>query len=109
MKIITITSQADLDALPDKFEEYTRIEIRASVKIRVNKARENSSVVACPGIYQSTLSSGTLVKAVRVIAFVRPPVYRKRFMFWETAEKVANERWKPLFDEAMEAALDRAR
>jgi hypothetical protein len=62
-----------------------------------------------PGIYQSTLSGGTLTKAVRVIAFVRPPVYRKRFLFWETAEKVAQEKWRPLFDEAMEAALDKAR
>jgi hypothetical protein len=47
MKIVTIKTQQELDALPERFEEYTRIEIRAAIRIFIiNKAWENSSVVA---------------------------------------------------------------
>jgi alpha-tubulin suppressor-like RCC1 family protein len=43
---ITVTTQAELDALPDKFDECTWIYIKSTQKIIVRKARENSSVVA---------------------------------------------------------------
>jgi len=46
MKRIDIKTQAELDALPDKFSEYTFIDIKATERIVVVKARENSSVVA---------------------------------------------------------------
>jgi hypothetical protein len=47
MKTIVIATQAEFDALPDKFSEYTCIEIRSTTsRIIVSKARENSSVVA---------------------------------------------------------------
>ena len=46
MREIKITTQAELDALPDSFSEYTIISIRAKVRIIINKARGNSSVVA---------------------------------------------------------------
>ena len=49
MKEITVTTQAELDALPAKFDEYTLIIIKggtANNRISVNKARENSSVEA---------------------------------------------------------------
>ena len=48
MKIIIIKTQSDLDSLPDKFEEFTRIQIEATagVTIRIRKAWGNSSVVA---------------------------------------------------------------
>ena len=46
MKIIVVTTQKEFDDLPEKFSQYTRIEIRASSRIVVKKARENSSVVA---------------------------------------------------------------
>ena len=49
MKEITVTTQAELDALPVKFEEYTRIYIRGGNcydRIVVREARENSSVEA---------------------------------------------------------------
>src|SRR5581483_7545511 len=45
-KMITITTQAELDALPDSFAEYTRIYIKSEERIVVRKARGNSSVVA---------------------------------------------------------------
>src|SRR5581483_2393843 len=44
--MITITTQAELDALPDSFAEYTRIYIKSEERIVVRKARGNSSVVA---------------------------------------------------------------
>ncbi|MFA6100471.1 MAG: hypothetical protein WC750_06420 [Patescibacteria group bacterium] len=44
MKEITVKNQTEFDALPDKFTEYTRIYLEG--RISVNKARENSSVVA---------------------------------------------------------------
>jgi len=31
MNIIKITTQAEFDALPDKFEEYTQIQLRVTV------------------------------------------------------------------------------
>jgi len=43
---ITVTTQAELDALPDKFEEWTRIYIKSETRIIVHKARGNSSVEA---------------------------------------------------------------
>ncbi len=47
MKEVIVTCQSELDALPSKFEEYTRIIIRdAKERIYVKVARENSSVVA---------------------------------------------------------------
>ena len=48
MKEITVTTQAELDALPAKFDEYTKIYIRGGTEYnRISvKARGNSSVVA---------------------------------------------------------------
>ncbi len=48
MKTIVIKTQAEFDALPAKFDEYTVIEIRHGNAFRliVHKARGNSSVVA---------------------------------------------------------------
>ena len=43
---ITITTQAELDGLPDKLNEFTRIYIKSSNRIIVRRARENSSVEA---------------------------------------------------------------
>lgn len=57
------------------------------------------------GIYQQTAGGSPTL----LIAFVRQPKYRKLFEFWEVAEKVAQEKWRGLFDEAMEAALSKAR
>ena len=45
MKVIKITTQAELDALPESFDEFTVIEIRSKERISV-VARGNSSVVA---------------------------------------------------------------
>jgi hypothetical protein len=48
MKEIVIKTQAELDALPDRFDEYTRIVVMAEPgqRLSLNKAWENSSVVA---------------------------------------------------------------
>ena len=47
MKEIIVTTQAEFDALPTRFEEYTRIIIKNTTsQIAVRVARENSSVVA---------------------------------------------------------------
>jgi hypothetical protein len=48
MKTIVIKTQAELDALPEKFDEYTIIEIRSAPEtwIQVRKAWGSSSVVA---------------------------------------------------------------
>src|SRR3990167_7989713 len=46
MKTIIVKTQVEIDDLPEKFNEFTFIEIRASQRITVYKARENSSVVA---------------------------------------------------------------
>jgi hypothetical protein len=48
MKEIIVTTQQELDALPDRFDEYTNIVIKGKRYdwIAVNKARENSSVEA---------------------------------------------------------------
>ena len=46
MKEITITTQKEFDGLPDRFDEFTRIYIKAAERITVDKARGNSSVVA---------------------------------------------------------------
>lgn len=46
MAIIVIKTQAELDALPARFEEYTRIEIRSTERIYVKTRRDNSSVDA---------------------------------------------------------------
>ena len=42
MKTIIIKTQKEFDVLPDKFNEYTIIEIRASERITITKKRENS-------------------------------------------------------------------
>ena len=49
MNIITITTQAELDALPKSFKEVTVIEIRSdkNITISVVRAFDNSSVTAC--------------------------------------------------------------
>ena len=46
MQKIIIRTQAEFDALPEKFDEYTQIIIKAKLKISIIKARGNSSVVA---------------------------------------------------------------
>jgi len=48
MKTIIIKTQAELDALPDSFSEFTVIEIRSdpATIISINKARDSSSVEA---------------------------------------------------------------
>ena len=46
MKVIIIKTQAEIDALPDKFSEFTRIYIQGTERICVKKAWGNSSVVA---------------------------------------------------------------
>jgi hypothetical protein len=47
VKTITVKTQAELDALPEAFEEVTAIEIRArGCGIAVRKHRENSQIVA---------------------------------------------------------------
>ena len=47
MKTIVIKTQSEIDALPNSFAEYTRIEIRSTERIYVKKAWGNSSVEAC--------------------------------------------------------------
>jgi hypothetical protein len=46
MKIIVIKKQADFDALPEKFDTFTRIEIRSEQVIKVKKSYDNSNVRA---------------------------------------------------------------
>ena len=48
MKEIVVHTQAELDALPDSFKDLTLIQIHseAGIRIVVNKAWDNSSVVA---------------------------------------------------------------
>src|SRR3990167_3545017 len=46
MKTIIVKTQVEIDDLPEKFNEFTFIEIRASQRITVYKARENSRVEA---------------------------------------------------------------
>ena len=46
MKTIVIKTQKEIDELPDSFSEHTVIEIRATERIYVKKAWENSSVEA---------------------------------------------------------------
>ncbi|MGH9821373.1 MAG: hypothetical protein ACRD43_14500, partial [Pyrinomonadaceae bacterium] len=46
MKTIVIKTQAEIDALPDSFSEYTQINVESTQRIIVRKARGNSSVVA---------------------------------------------------------------
>ena len=47
MKEIVITTQAELDALPSSFDEYTKVIIRnTKSRLIIKLARENSSVVA---------------------------------------------------------------
>jgi hypothetical protein len=48
LKIIEVKNQEGMDALPERFDSYTRIQIKASseIQIVVKLARENSSVVA---------------------------------------------------------------
>jgi len=48
MARIVVKSQAELDALPERFDQYTVIEIRAAkgTWVSITQARENSSVVA---------------------------------------------------------------
>ena len=46
MATIIIRAQEEFDALPDKFTEFTYIEIRSPKRIIINKARGNSSVEA---------------------------------------------------------------
>ena len=47
MKEIVINTQAELDALPARFDEYTKIIIRdTKIRLVIRVARENSSVVA---------------------------------------------------------------
>ena len=46
VKTIVVTNQSELDSLPERFDNYTKIEIKASVRIIVQRARGNSSVVA---------------------------------------------------------------
>jgi hypothetical protein len=44
MKTIIIKNQAELDVLPDAFEEFTTIEIRTENRVAVRKHRENSRI-----------------------------------------------------------------
>ena len=46
METIIVKNQREFDALPEKFSTYTRIEIRASLRIVIGRAWENASVVA---------------------------------------------------------------
>ena len=46
MSEIIIKTQAEFDALPEKFDEFTYIKINSSEKIIINRAWGNSSVVA---------------------------------------------------------------
>jgi hypothetical protein len=46
MNEIIVTKQSDFDALPEKFDEYTRIYIQATTLIVVARKIQNSSVVA---------------------------------------------------------------
>jgi hypothetical protein len=48
MKTIIVKTQSDLDSLPQKFDEYTVIEIRSDpgTWLKVTKARGSSRVVA---------------------------------------------------------------
>ena len=53
MKEIIVTSQEELDALPDEFDEYTVIKINspAGLWLTVRRARDNSSVEAWGNSY----------------------------------------------------------
>jgi hypothetical protein len=46
MRVIEITTQNELDCLPERFEEYTRIIIKSEKRLIVRKAWGNSSVEA---------------------------------------------------------------
>jgi hypothetical protein len=62
MKTIVIKTQSELDALPDKFEEYTQIEIRsdASVEIVVRKSYDSSTVYAYDSSTVTAYGSSTV-------------------------------------------------
>jgi len=46
MKTVVVTSQKELNELPEKFDQFTVVEIRSNEKIVVSVARGNSRVVA---------------------------------------------------------------
>ena len=61
-----------------------------------------------PGIYKRVdFAAGSAIKPIMM--FVKEPVYRKRFPFFETAQKVIDNNLKPNFDEAMEEAIRTAK
>jgi hypothetical protein len=62
MKEIIVTSQAELDALPKSFSEFTKIIIKAPSYPRISvEARENSSVVAWENSSVSRLLSSVFL------------------------------------------------
>jgi len=46
MQTLVVTTQEEIDALPERFDEFTRIEVRSARWIVIKRARENSHVVA---------------------------------------------------------------
>lgn len=61
-----------------------------------------------PGIYKKEVyTHGTRIRPI--IMFVKEPSYRKRFPFFETAQKVIDRNLKNNFNEAMSEAINTAR
>lgn len=61
-----------------------------------------------PGIYQRvTFAAGSAIRPV--FLFVRSVNYKRRFKFYETSEKVIDQRFKLNMDASLQAALDSQR
>ena len=61
-----------------------------------------------PGIYKRVkFSSGSAIKPF--FMFVKQPTYKKRFPFYEIAQKVVDERFAQYFNESLEAAIKTAK
>ena len=78
MKTIVIKTQSEIDALPNSFAEYTRIEIRSTERIYVKKAWGNSSVEACEN------SSVEACENSSVVACENSSVVARGYRDWET-------------------------
>ncbi|MGD0275913.1 MAG: hypothetical protein ABSB79_07645 [Syntrophales bacterium] len=61
-----------------------------------------------PGIYmRAVFNWGGAIKPI--IMFVKKPHYKKRFFFFEVGQAEANEKWRPIFDAALDDAIRTAK
>lgn len=71
-------------------------------------ARENDGSNLHPGIWKRT-GLRWAGKVEPIMMFVRRAIYEKRFPFYETGEKVFDDRWRTIFDQALQDALNTAK